>query len=133
MANLTVDSSKVRIVESIEQCNAVVTEGYEAGQVLGADGTTGKYSLVNASASAPVLPGVAVNSDSAGYRAVTIIRQGIVWLGDALDSLDYGDPVYLSDTDGTLADAAGTTSVEIGVVTALHDMGSVSKALRVQL
>lgn len=58
--------------------------------------------------------GIATRTVAAGMP-VTAIRRGIVY-GLDLDALDFGDPVYVSDTDGRLADAAGTTSVLVGRV-----------------
>ena len=40
-------------------------------------------------------------------KTVTVVRQGLVDIGDALAGMNYGALVYLSDTDGTLADATG--------------------------
>ena len=60
------------------------------------------------------------------------VRLGsIVYFDDALDALDVGDVVYLSDTDGTLSDTAGTVSVIVGTVVPIFgDASTVNKALR---
>ena len=39
---------------------------------------------------------------------MTVVRKGWIDMGDALGDLTYDDDVFLSDTAGTLADAAGT-------------------------
>jgi tetrahydromethanopterin S-methyltransferase subunit E len=54
-------------------------------------------------------------------------------VGEALDSLAYGAVVYLSNTDGTLADTAGTVSKKIGVVVpALATVSTPDKLLLVE-
>lgn len=42
-----------------------------------------------------------------------------------LDDLDYTDRVFLSDTPGALADAAGTVSVSVGLIMGLSDQNKV--------
>lgn len=63
-----------------------------------------------------------------------LLRAGKVALYDAngdniLDGLAYGALVYLSDTAGRLADAAGTVSVVIGRVIPLWDGTTPTKIL----
>ncbi len=60
--------------------------------------------------------GFAVVESQRVGQAITVIREGIVDIGNALDGLAFGDPIYLSDTDGTLATTAGTVSVIAGRV-----------------
>lgn len=56
-----------------------------------------------------------IESDRVG-QAVTVVREGLLDVGNALSALAFGAPVYLSDTDGTLATTAGTVPVIIGRV-----------------
>lgn len=49
-----------------------------------------------------------VESDRVG-QAITVVRDGLLDIGDALSGVAIGAPIYLSDTDGTLADDAGST------------------------
>jgi predicted RecA/RadA family phage recombinase len=60
--------------------------------------------------------GIARTAAASG-QAVAVILEGTVD-GYVLDDLDYGATVYLSDTTGTPADTAGTTSVKLGYVVA---------------
>jgi hypothetical protein len=53
-------------------------------------------------------------------------------VGDALSGIAYGVSVSLSDTDGTLADAAGTVSTVVGKVVPGW-AGSAKKLLRLSL
>ena len=58
--------------------------------------------------------GIATRSVAAG-EVVTAVREGVLD-GLEISSLDYGALIYLSDTDGTLADTPGTLAVPIGRV-----------------
>ena len=67
-----------------------------------------------------------------------IVRRGKVALYDAnganiLDGLTFGAQVYLSDTPGRLADAAGTVSVPVGRVIPLWDQAVPTKILDIDL
>jgi hypothetical protein len=64
--------------------------------------------------------GIAIPTKNSGYsagvgQAVELIEEGEVE-GFDLSGLAYEAPVYLSDTAGKLADAAGTKSVVVGRV-----------------
>ena len=61
-----------------------------------------------------------------------MVRQGLVDVGDAMSSMNYGALVYLSDTDGTLADATGTTTKVVGQVASGWGSTTADKLLRVQ-
>ena len=63
-----------------------------------------------------------------GYKAPCVVD-----VGDALSGLDFADSVYVSDTDGTLADAAGTVSKVAGTVVPGWATTSAEKLLRVEL
>jgi hypothetical protein len=55
-------------------------------------------------------------------------------VGNALSALTYDDDVFLSDTDGTLADAAGTVSKIVAtVVPGYAAIATYDKLLRVDL
>ena len=50
-------------------------------------------------------------------ESVTVLREADVFVGQtALDGMNFGAPVFLSDTLGGADDAAGTVSVQIGYV-----------------
>ncbi len=121
MANLTVDAGAVALAKmsdvGVVKFTGPAAETITAGQACRFDATTGQIALGNAtSAGEAALGGIALNGGAAGVT-VTIIHQGPVDLGkDVLSALNFGASVYLSDTDGVLADAAGTVSKVIGVV-----------------
>lgn len=116
MANLAlVTANRVRVVESIEQMTLPAAEAITAGQAVRIDPTTGKFTLANGTTTTENrIWGVATETKAAGM-AVTAIRRGVLD-GYDLDDQDYDDPIYLSDTDGTLADTAGTVSTIVGRV-----------------
>lgn len=90
------------------------------GFVVAVD-TDGKAALAQASGSAGAdeeLGGIVVSVDGNGANgAITVLRKGLVDVGDILADLAYGAPVYLSGaTAGRLADAAATQVIKIGRV-----------------
>lgn len=86
-----------------------------AGAVVAIDPTTGKLDKADASTGALNRAyGVTLRAVKAGY-GVTVLRAGIMD-GFDLSALAYDDPVYLSNTGGAIADAAGDVSVVVGRV-----------------
>jgi hypothetical protein len=118
MANLSlVTANKVEIVESIEQLTLPTAETVHPGQAARLDTSNGKLTKSNGTTAPEArLLGIATGgvANVAGLP-VTVIRKGVVD-GYDLSGLAYDAPVYLSDTDGALADAAGTVSVVVGRV-----------------
>lgn len=78
-----------------------------SGNVTPANGTTAPEALFE---------GLAVNASDRVGQAITVIRDGIVDIGEALLGLAPGAAIYLSDTDGTLGTTAGTVSTIVGRV-----------------
>lgn len=118
MADLALlTAAKLEVVESIEQMTLPTVEVCSPGQAVRLDTTTGKWTKSNGSSAGEariyglVVGGVA----NVAGQAVTAIRQGVID-GYDLSGLAYDAAVYLSDTDGALADAAGTVSVVVGRV-----------------
>lgn len=113
MADLTIDS--VRIVEWLDKFDAPSNEvfGFEAvrfhtdGTVTPANGTTTTEANFQGLAT--------IESDRVG-KGITVVRDGLVDVGEALVGLAPGAAIYLSDTDGTLATTAGTVSTVVGRV-----------------
>lgn len=129
MTNLSITT--VRIVESIDQFDAPSNEvfGYEPVR-LHTDGTVTPANGTDATESN--FAGFAtVESDRVG-QAITVIRDGLLDVGNALSALAFGAAVYLSDTDGTLADSAGTVSVIVGRVVPGWGSATADKLLRVR-
>lgn len=113
MADLVITSA--RIVEWVQKFDAPSNEvfGFEAvrfhtdGTVTPANGTDATEANFQGFA--------VIESDRVG-QAITVIREGVVDLGEALVGLAPGAPIYLSDTDGTLGTTAGTVSTVVGRV-----------------
>lgn len=92
---------------------------------------SGKAALGNAT-TAPELGnmgGMVVGADALTGRSVHVVLDGVIDVGDALDALDFDDLVYVSNTDGAFADAAGTVSQVVGVVVPGWAFGSTADKL----
>lgn len=134
MANLTITADDVRVVRSADehQHTAPAVEACTAGQYIRWS-TAGKFELGNATAAGEVGDGFIALKDAAVGETVTGLKgPTLLDVGDALSGLAYGASVYLSDTDGTLADAAGTVSTVVGKVVPGW-AGSAKKLLRLTL
>lgn len=82
--------------------------------------TSGKYGLADANAAGKQqFRGIFLEPAGAG-QGTSILRRGAVG-GYDLSGLAYGALVYLSDTAGALADAAGTMTVPVGRVEPMSD------------
>lgn len=131
MAALTLEYCEI-----VENWNEISLKGGETvasrrGKYMRVDATTGKAMLGNATSATEVgtLRGVAMSTQKYVGDPVSLLRHGLMDWGNALDGMDYGEAIYLSDTDGTFADAAGTvTSAIVGYVWPVpqHD-GTVKK------
>jgi uncharacterized protein with beta-barrel porin domain len=115
MTNLAlVTAGKVHVVESETQMTLPLGESLAVGDAVRID-TNGKWTGSNGSSTTENrIYGILVSKDPAGAVG-TAIRKGVVD-GFALTALAYDAIVYLSDTDKTLADAAGTVSTIVGRV-----------------
>ena len=97
--------------------DAPTAEDVTAGQYIRPNTTSGKLELGNATSSTEVGNIAFVAATSANSNlAVTGVKRGILDVGDALASMNFGDIVYLSDVDGTFADTPGTVSKSVGYV-----------------
>lgn len=131
MANLTV--SAIRPVQVIEQFTGPAAEAITAGNYVRFSVTTGKIEKGNGTTEAEARKGgLALNTAAAG-ETVTAVRKGLVDLGNALGDLTYDDDVFLSDTDATLADTAGTVSLIVGVIVPAWGATTADKLLRLDL
>lgn len=138
MAKLTFDYFEV--MEKWETINAVggETVASRRGQYMRIDATTGKAVLGNGSTAAEVgvLRGLALSNQKYVGDAVTLLRYGIVDVGDELDSLNYGASVYIDDDDGALGSASGDsaeTAVAGYVYPVADASGTIHKKLLVDL
>lgn len=110
MTNLVITT--VRIVHWVDKFDAPSNEvfGYEAvryhtdGTVTPANGTDATEANVEGFAT--------VESDRVG-QAITVVRDGLLDVGNSLSAVAIGTPIYLSDTDGQLSDAATDSTVDI--------------------
>ena len=116
MATITVVTADVAPVEIFEKFTLPVAEAVTAGQYVRVKVATGEIELGNASSATEVgyRKGIALHAAAVG-DALTVLKRGIISLGEtALSSYAYEDPIYLSDTDGTLQTTAGTVSTVVG-------------------
>lgn len=113
MADLVI--SDVHIVDWIDKFDAPSDEVFDFEAVRYA--ADGRVTPANGSgAGEATFEGIAVNKSTRIGEAITVVRDGLLDVGNALSALAIGALVYLSNTDGTLADAAGTVSVVVGKV-----------------
>lgn len=134
MADIAVATAgKIHIVESIQQKTLKTTEAIVAGAPVRIH-TDGKWTNANGTTTTENrVWGIAVASVGAGGE-VTAVRRGI--LDGFTFSQAHDATIYLSDTDGRLADAAGTVSTIVGRVvpgTATAAGGTYDKLLSVEL
>lgn len=117
MANLTIAAADVHVAAFYEHLpDGPAAEAINAGQPVRLDTATGQYTLANATNAAEArILGIALNT-AAVAETVSVLRKGLLNVGNALSAKAYDAAVYLSDTDGTLADTAGTVSTVVGRV-----------------
>ena len=133
MTDISITATDVALIEAMEKKTAPAAEAITAGQIVRLDTSTGKFTPSNATTSGEGRAyGIAVTSAAAGIT-LTAVKRGILDLGDALDDLDYDADVYLSDTDGVMADAAGSVEKIVGVVDSMFGHTTADKALRIDL
>lgn len=118
-------------VEVKKQFTGPAAEAIAEGQRCRFDATTGQVALGNGTSAAEIAPGgIAVHAAAIG-EALTIINQGIVEVGAALAALNFGDPIYVSDTDGTFGGdpADATIDTIVGRVVPGWDSTTAQKLL----
>jgi hypothetical protein len=110
-----VTAGKIEVVESIIQATLPVNEDVTAGDLLRIDVTTGHFTRSNGSSAGEADTfGVATRTVKNGMP-VTAIRKGVL-AGFNLAAQGYSATLYASNTDGKIADAAGTVSKVVGKV-----------------
>lgn len=128
MADITVTAAQVAVVSphNAEIYDFIATEAITAGQPV-YQLSTGKVGVADANAAGKQqFRGIALKAAAAG-QAVSVLKRGMV-TGYTISGLNRDVAVYLSDTAGSLADAAGTMSVICGRVFSLSD-SNLSKVL----
>lgn len=136
MANLTIDASTVRIIQAPAEAiwNGPIGETGTGGEYYRPNTSTGKMENGNATTTTELgnIAGILIDSVATANLAGTVLLLGtksLVSLGDALDALAYGAPVYIGDTDATLSDTAGTVSRVVGYVYPLWNGATADKVL----
>lgn len=142
MALLTITAADVALVmaaanDGTETFTAPSEEALTAGQFGRLNTTTGFQALGNATTSAEAgagnpRRGIALNTVAVN-ETTTFVKKGLLNVGSALSALAYGAQVFLSDTDGTLADVAGTVSTVVGYVVPGYGATTPDKLLYVNL
>lgn len=113
MAKLTFDYFEV--MEKWETVQTISGEDIATGRrgkYMRVDATTGKAVYGNGSSATEVgvLRGLALSNQKHEGDAVTLLRYGLVDIGNELDSLDFGAAVYVDDDDGALGSASGDSA-----------------------
>lgn len=131
---LTITAADVAAVEVFEQWTGPAAEVITAGQMVRLDTTTGKATLSNGTTAAEArCRGIALTGATAAGISMTVVKRGVIDLGDALGDLNYDQAVYLDNTDGALGTAAGTVSLVVGRVVPVWGYPTADKALHVDL
>ena len=135
-ANLTIVTTDVHPVEITEQFTGQSHETVDRGEVVYYVAATGLMGLADKGESAPLnRPAGIAFAD--GYEAnitITCLKKGLLDVGDALSGLNYGAPLYLSDTAGKIYDSDPGSSTVLGyVVPAPHGTGTADKLISVDL
>jgi hypothetical protein len=131
MTQLSITKTDVAPIEILSQFTLPSGEtNIYAGQWV-YENTDGELSLGAYDGYVDSRVGVAI-VDGALNEAVTVVEDGLVSVGTALDTLDPTAKVYVSGVAGSLQTSAGTTSVVAGHVEAKWGATTIDKVLRVK-
>lgn len=128
MTELAITAADVRIVRIEEMLpDGPANEALNAGEPIRIDTTTGYYTPANGTDAAEArVVGIACNTADYANATISVMKRGVLDLGDALDALAYDLPIYMSDTDGTLSDGAGDSTVDVVVGRVIAGWGDTS-------
>ena len=121
MTAITIATTGVREVhaDKNDTFDMIAAEAITAGQPV-YQTSAGKAGIADANGSGKQqVRGIALYDTAAG-KPCAILRRGYI-AGYALSGVAYDGAVFLSDTAGSLDDAAGTLSVNVGRVESLND------------
>jgi hypothetical protein len=121
MADLTIGANGISLVHANEAeiKDLIAVEAITAGQPV-YQTSAGKAGIADANAAGKQqFRGIALKDTAAG-KACPVLKRGFL-SGYVLTGVAYDGLVYLSDTAGSLADAAGTMTVNCGRVVAKTD------------
>lgn len=134
MSNLSAPTANdVAVVLAIEIIEAPAAETVIAGYYGRLSTAGGKIEYGNDSSTAEARPGGIILKSAIAGETTSLLRKGVVDLGDILGGLTYDDIVYLSATDGRLADASVSEGRIVGSVVPGWAQGTADKLLRVDL
>src|SRR5512140_2380980 len=110
MANIELDTAnRLEGVESRRQHTAVALEAISCGAPVRIDPTTGEFRNGNGTdMTEGAIYGIALKTVADG-EALTALAEGV--LDGFTLAGNFNAPVYLSDTDGRIADSAGTKTI----------------------
>jgi hypothetical protein len=131
MADLTIGANGISLVHGTEADikDLIAVEAITAGQPV-YQTSAGKVGIADANAGGKQqFRGIALKTTAVG-KACPVLRKGFL-SGFVLSGVAYDGPVFLSDTAGSLADAAGTMTVNVGRVCGMTDP-DITKILSVQ-
>lgn len=98
-----------------------------AGQALYIN-SDGKADLADANGSGTLqIRGIALMGGGAG-ATISMLKRGYMY-GFTVAAVAYDAPLFLSNTAGALADGAGGTSINVGRVVPLTDVGALTKVV----
>ncbi len=125
MANeVALTAARIAMVDPLDPDNKVVSwtavAALTKGQTLYLVAASGKAGVADANDSGKEqFRGIALQAVSAG-QTVDICVRGAVF-GYTVSGLSYDDPIYLSDTAGSLSTAVGTMTVNCGRIIPIND------------
>lgn len=131
MADLTTTPTLIGIIDNFDSKieSYIADAALTAGQAVYTDATSGKSKVASAAASGTAqFRGIALQSVGAG-SAVDVLERGRVY-GFTVTQ-NYDAPLYLSNTSGAIADAAGTVSVPVGRVVPMADSPTLTKVVEI--
>ena len=131
-ADLTITPADVAVVELIEAITGPEAETLAAGQYARLNTSSGKIEKGKGTTTAEIRKGgIVVKREADGM--VTLLRKGTVDVGDALSALTYDDDIFVSDTDGTFADTAGSETLIAATVVPAWTANTPDKLMRFDL
>lgn len=117
MADITITPADVKLVKSFEQYTAPAGEVIDAGELVYIDPTTGHLLLADASAAGTARAwGMALTNAAVIGQTTTVVRKGIIDVGNGLGGLTYDHDLWVSITAGKVCDTAPVAPDIIKVV-----------------
>ena len=133
MADLTLTVADVSPVEIFEQWTGPAAEAITKGEMVRLDTSSGKVTPANASDTAEYRTrGMALEAVAAG-QSVTVVKRGVMDIGDVLTALAYDQVLYLSANDGLIATAVTVETKIIGRIVPSWGATTADKLLHIDL